>query len=99
MYVDDDLKVIDNYWVFATRPESKERYNERIQNSKSNDPSPDEMIGFLKEFDERYPVKYVRTGVALFITVENKEVLLSEISEEDIQMLKVISNILVKTSE
>lgn len=98
MYIDDDLRAIENYWIFAARPESKERRIEKIQNSKSTNPSSEEMIVFLKQFDEKYPVKYVHTGVALFITVENKDVLLSEISKEDIQMLQNISNILLNES-
>lgn len=98
MYIDDDLRAIENYWIFAARPESKERRIEKIQNSKSTNPSSEEMIAFLKQFDEKYPVKYVHTGVALFITVENKDVLLSEISKEDIQMLQNISNILLNES-
>ncbi|MDR2944591.1 MAG: hypothetical protein LBU81_05890 [Methanosarcinales archaeon] len=92
MYIDDDLRSLEGYWVFATRPESKEMYIEILQNSKSENASPDEMISFLKNFDEKYPVKYVRTGLVLFITVENKEALLSEISEEKKQTLKDISN-------
>ncbi|MDV0445386.1 hypothetical protein MmiAt1_09630 [Methanimicrococcus sp. At1] len=96
MYIDDDLRVIENYWIFATRPESKERNIEIIQNSQSKDPSPDEMITFLKKFDEKYPIKYVRTGLALFVTVENKDVLLSELSKEDIQMFEAIKNALLE---
>ncbi|MDR0766909.1 MAG: hypothetical protein LBE57_00455, partial [Methanosarcinales archaeon] len=96
MYIDDDLRVIENYWIFATRPESKERYIEIIRESKSRNPSPDEMIDFLDRFDERYPVKYVRTGLALFITVENKDALLSEISKEDIRMLEAIRSALLE---
>jgi len=96
MYIDDDLRVIENYWIFATRPEAKEMYIEMIQNSKSENPSPAEMIDFLHNFGERYPVKYVRTGLALFITVENKDFLLSDISEEDIQMLESMKNALLE---
>ena len=96
MYIDDDLRVIENYWIFATRPEAKEMYIEVIQNSMSENPSPDEMIVFLQNFNEQYPVKYVRTGLALFVTIENKEVLLSEISEEDIQMLEAIKNAILE---
>ncbi|MDR2944219.1 MAG: hypothetical protein LBU81_03945 [Methanosarcinales archaeon] len=96
MFIDDDLRSIEGYWVFATRPESKEMYIEMIQNSKSENASPDEMISFLKTFDEKYPVKYLRTGLVLFITVENKEALLSEISEKEIRMLGDISNLILK---
>ncbi|MDR2943503.1 MAG: hypothetical protein LBU81_00170 [Methanosarcinales archaeon] len=96
MYIDDDLRSLEGYWVFATRPESKEMYIEILQNSKSENVSPDEMISFLKNFDEKYPVKYVRTGLVLFITVENKEALLSEISEEDKQTLKDISDAILE---
>lgn len=99
VYVDDDLKVIENYWVFASRPESRESRLEKIKNSKSKNPSPDEMVAFLEEFDEKYPVKYVRTGVVLFITVENKEALLSEISRKDIRMLRAIKNAILEKEE
>ncbi|WNY23900.1 hypothetical protein MmiHf6_12230 [Methanimicrococcus hongohii] len=96
MYIDDDLRAIENYWVFATRPESKESRLEKIKNSKSKNPSSEEMVAFLEKFDEKYPLKYVYTGVVLFITVENKETLLSEISEEDLQMLEAIKNVLLE---
>ncbi|WNY29166.1 hypothetical protein MmiEs2_13890 [Methanimicrococcus stummii] len=98
LYIDDDLRVIENYWIFAARPASKERNIEIIQNSKNKDPSSDEMIAFLKKFDEKYPAKYVRTGLVLFVTIENKDVLLSEISKEDIQILENISNVLLHSS-
>lgn len=96
VYVDDDLKVIENYWVFASRPESRESRLEKIKNSKNKNPSSEEMVAFLQKFDEKYPLKYVHTGVVLFITVENKEALLSEISEEDLQMLEAIKNVILE---
>ncbi|WNY23915.1 hypothetical protein MmiHf6_12380 [Methanimicrococcus hongohii] len=98
MYIDDDLRAIENYWVFATRPESKEMYLKTMQNSKSSDVSSNEMVSFMKKIDEKYPVKYVQTGVALFVTVENKEALLSDFSEKDTMMLENISHVILEES-
>ncbi|MBO4301957.1 hypothetical protein J5839_01240 [Methanosarcinaceae archaeon] len=57
MYIDDDLRNIDGYWVFASRPESREHYTDIIRDAKTKDNSADEMIAFLNEFDQKYPVK------------------------------------------
>ena len=57
MYIDDDLRNIDGYWVFASRPESREHYTDIIRDAKTKDNSADETVAFLNEFDQKYPVK------------------------------------------
>ena len=85
-YIDEDLVGIYNSWIFAADPDTKNNYITLIQNSNRKDPSPEEMIAFLKDFDEKHPAKYVRLGLVTFITIENK----SEISEKDWQMIQTI---------
>ena len=98
IYIDDDLNTIPNYWIFADLPESKEKYIEIIQDSNTIYPSSKDMVAFLNELTEKYPVKRINTGNVDFITVENKEVLLSELSLKDKLMFLTIGTIILEDS-
>jgi hypothetical protein len=92
IYFDHDMGMISGYWIFAEFPELKEDYIKWIQKSNRTDPSPEEIIAFLDELEEKYPVKRVRAGLVDFITVENKEILLSESAEKDRRMIQITAN-------
>ena len=95
-YIDEDL-LFECAWVFASPIDIKKVFYETLENSSSNESN--DMLQYLKDFDRKYPTKYVKTGHVTFITVENKDVLLSEISDEDIQMFRKISETILKERE
>lgn len=89
-YVDDDLRAIDGYWIFASKPEMKEQYLEILKEAQfrsGKDGSSDELVLFVEKFYEKYPTKYVDAGIVTFITVENKDKMFSELTKEDREML------------
>ena len=89
-YIDDDLRTIDGYWVFASNPEIKENHLEILKEAQlhsGKDESSDELVLFVENFYEKYPTKYVNTGIVTFITVENKDDMFSELTNEDRKML------------
>jgi hypothetical protein len=94
-YYDHDVDTISGIWVIVSWSESKEDFTKIIEKSNKKDPSPKEMIAFLNEFEAKYPVKRVRAGRVDFITFENKDVLLSEISVEDRQMIQTIERVIL----
>lgn len=85
IYIDDDLKIITQYaWIFANLPEIKKLTYEAIRGT--------ELEEYLLNLEQRYPAKYVKTGHVTFITVENKEKLASEFTENDQVILQKISD-------
>ena len=87
IYVDEDLKVIPDAWVFACSSDLKLMIYSILSSNESDD-----LLQYLKDFEQKYPTKYVKAGHVTFITVENKDAMLSELSQEDIQMFRKIAD-------
>ncbi|MDR2944242.1 MAG: hypothetical protein LBU81_04065, partial [Methanosarcinales archaeon] len=98
IYVDDDLQTIPNSWVFMLSDYKPTLEASKDKSVEADMKTKDEMISYLSNFEKKYPVKQVDTGLVTFITVENKEVLLAEISEQDIRMLENISDAVIEES-
>ena len=96
-YYDHDLNMIPGYWAIVYWSESKDEWDKIILESNRTDPSPNEIIEFLYAFEKKYPVKRVRAGLVDFITFENKDVLFSEISIKEVQMLQIVEATMVRS--
>jgi len=96
LYIDDDLRSIDGFRIFATRPASQKMYPDILRGAEIEESSKEEMVSFLIGFEEKYPIRYVCTGGVLFVTIENKEELFAEITEEDREKLRDISDAVFK---
>ena len=96
LYIDDDLRSIDGFRIFATRPASQKMYLDILRGAEIEESSKEEMVSFLIGFEEKYPIRYVCTGGVLFVTIENKEELFAEITEEDREKLRDISDAVFK---
>ncbi|WNY26353.1 hypothetical protein [Methanolapillus ohkumae] len=107
IYIDDDLKAVTEYaWVFAAKPDTKQFVAEKIAAEQAESESLfstesdfNNLNTSFAFFEQKYPVKYVHTGLVTFITVENKKQFVADFSEEDEQMLKKISDIIDKSNE
>ena len=106
IYVDEDLEVIPNEWVVTLTDyekiidESKLCYKSEVKAEPDaiaqDEVEKDEMINYLTNFKQKYPLKHIDTGLVTFITIENKEALLSEVSEQDTQMLEKIAKVIAE---
>ncbi|MDR2944644.1 MAG: hypothetical protein LBU81_06160, partial [Methanosarcinales archaeon] len=85
-------------WVFTLSDYKPTLEASKDKSVEADMKTKDEMISYLSNFEEKYPVKQVDTGLVTFITIENKEVLLAEISDQDIRMLENISDAVIEES-
>ncbi|MDV0447577.1 hypothetical protein MsAg5_14840 [Methanosarcinaceae archaeon Ag5] len=114
IFIDDDLfNLTPEAWIFAATPETKKIIEEKINSAENLDMSPaidskdsdkklyskEEMQSYLKNFDEKYPTKYINTGLVTYITVENKELLMKDFSEEDELILQQILWIVISPNK
>ena len=88
IYIDNDLNIISDAWVFACSSDLKPMVYAILSSNESNAP----LLQYLKDFEQKYPTKYVKASHVTFISVENKDVMLSELSQEDIQMFRKIAD-------
>ncbi|NLI63018.1 MAG: hypothetical protein GX362_06465 [Methanosarcinaceae archaeon] len=90
-YVDEDISgFFVNYQVFANTPVVIEKFYNNIDTSTKEGVLLKE---YYKDFLKKYPLKFIRSGVVTFITIENKEQLFEEFSEEDMINLTEIAKI------
>jgi len=86
--------IISRVWLMVSKSAQNER-KQQFEMVAQDEIVKDGMISYLSDFEQKYPVRNVQAGYVTFITVENKGVLLSSVSEEDIQMLNTISDAVI----